>query len=94
MEKIRSSILRGLISIRQQIKADSNRAPYFGCSNPLQLTTKGILWLSCGGGDGGMGKSSIYKVDINNKTTEIIFSCTSLTEDFGDRLGDTKVDCL
>ena len=47
------------------IKSDG--IPYFTCNKPLELTTSNVLYYECGGGDGGSGSASIYKIDLNKK---------------------------
>ncbi len=58
----------------------SNFVAYFGCRQPLQLTSGNILYYECGGVDGGGAYSSIYKIDLNNKKSVSILSCTSQTD--------------
>lgn len=49
----------------------------FTCNMPLQFTRSNILYYSCGGGDGGSGSASIYKVDLNKKTNTRVLKCNS-----------------
>lgn len=56
---------------------ENDGAPYFTCNKPLQLTTSNVLYYSCGGGDGGSGSASIYKIDLNKKTITRIIKCDS-----------------
>lgn len=55
----------------------------FTCNMPLQFTRSNMLYYSCGGGDGGSGSASIYKIDINNKTNTRIIKCDSFVNPNG-----------
>lgn len=87
------SILDDKLSTKKIIKGASNGAPYFGCSSPTLLTKTNIMYLSCGGGDGPIGKSSIYKIDLNSQEMKIIYSCESQTYDLGDQNFNSRVSC-
>lgn len=56
---------------------------YFTCNNPLQLTVSNVLYYGCGGGDGGSGSASIYKIDLNKQLVTRVIKCDSSTNPNG-----------
>jgi hypothetical protein len=57
--------------------------PYYGCSKVLQLNDKNQVYLACGGGDVILS-SFIYKVDLDFKSTEVVYNCTDTSGDTGE----------
>ncbi len=55
-------------------------SPYFGCYKTLQLTKSNILWYQCGGGDGGYGSVSVYKIDLSNKNHTLVTKCEAISD--------------
>jgi len=64
-------------SIEEIERIDTDGSPYFTCDIPLQLTSLDLLYYECRGGDGGSGSASIYKIDLNKKTSIRILKCDS-----------------
>lgn len=64
-------------SVEEVTNIKNDGMPYFTCNRPLQLTASNILYYGCGGGDGGSGSASIYKIDLNKKTSTRIIKCDS-----------------
>lgn len=62
---------------------------YFGCYQPLQLTKLNDLYYQCGGGDGPAGSSTIYKINLTNKTVSTLLKCSSV----GDESGNVTLTC-
>lgn len=70
-------IVKDARDIEEITSIKNDGIPYFTCNRPLELTTSNILYYGCGGGDGGSGSASIYKIDLNNKTSTRIIKCDS-----------------
>lgn len=62
----------------REVGAINYTAAYFGCRQPLQLTTQGNnFYVGCGGGDGGAGSASIYRLSLNTLKLARIRYCES-----------------
>lgn len=70
------------------ITIPNDGAPYFGCRSPYALTKNNIFYYGCGGGDGGMGQGSIYKINLSSKTFEKLILCRSIADGY-----DTTTTC-
>ncbi len=69
-------------------------APYFTCNRPYMLTGNNIFYWGCGGGDGGFGQSSIYAIDLTNKTVRRVLKCTSTADSSIDNpVGTSTTKC-
>lgn len=66
-------------------------SPYFGCFKVLHLTLSNSLLIECGGGDGGFGSSSIYRMDLYSKFKNLIYKCSSTANE---DLTDSKIECI
>jgi hypothetical protein len=76
-------------TLDKETRIPQDNSPYFGCFGPLVLTTKQVLYMDCGGGDGGYGAASIYKLNLNDSTSVQVIKCTStITED-----GQSNLEC-
>lgn len=51
------------------------------CNTPLVLTKNNILYYQCDGGDGTSGHYLFYKIDLNNKTNQLLLQCDINTEE-------------
>lgn len=58
-------------------------APYFGCFKPLMLTTEHVLYMSCGGGDGGFSSMSLYTFDLKTSKVNLLMKCDSTSSESG-----------
>lgn len=65
--------------------------PYFGCNKIFQIDNKNI-YVQCGGGDIG-SSSSIYKINLTNKTKAQLLQCSSgpTNDDFDHP--NSKIEC-
>ena len=74
----------------KKITAISNDgAPYFECRQPLQLTKTNLLYYECGGGDGLLGATSFYKINLSNNSHSAVLKCTSV----GSETEPVKITC-
>jgi len=76
-------------NVINKIVAIQENIAYFGCYQPLQLAKSNILYYQCGGGDGPAGSSTIYKINLTNKTSSSLLQCTSV----GDESGNVTLTC-
>jgi hypothetical protein len=61
----------------KQSAIEMENAPYFTCDKVLAVTNDDKLYVTCGGGDGGFGSASIYRVNMSNGTSQKLIVCTS-----------------
>lgn len=76
-------------NIVNKIAAIQENTAYFGCYLPLQLTQSNILYYQCGGGDGLAGSSTIYTINLIDKTSTPLLQCSSI----GDESGKVSLTC-
>lgn len=60
---------------------NSQGFPYFNCRYPLQLTTDNVVYLQCGGGDGGFVGGLLMKVNLISTTQTTLKTCRSSWRD-------------
>lgn len=56
-------------SVELTTSIPNDGAAYFGCRLPFQITKSNILYLGCGGGDGGAASASVYRVNLTQQST-------------------------
>jgi hypothetical protein len=76
------------------VSIPNDGAPYFGCFPPYALTTGNLFYYGCGGGDGGFGQTTLYKIDLNAGSAQLLLRCTSTAESSAeDPNGGSKIEC-
>ena len=59
------------------IEVPMDGVAYMNCYQPLAFTNDNELYYACGGGDGGSGRSSIYKFSLATNAYEELYRCDS-----------------
>ncbi|MCL4397897.1 hypothetical protein M1403_02630 [Patescibacteria group bacterium] len=66
--------------------------PYFVCPNPIQLTKSDLFYYECGSGDGGAAYGFLFRIDLNQKTSQLIRKCQTLDAQLTGSERETKCE--